>query len=433
MENFAAIPKKILNITSQDKIALEDVKCPNKTNNINLHNNVNTQGKQNDPETRIPLGIIISKNHNNRKGSNESNKIKNISKNNKRKISALDDNSSGISLLTHIDTPYKPPYTYASLIGQAILTSPDKKMKLNEIYAWIMTTYPFYKVENKGWQNSIRHNLSLYNVFVKELDNSKSSKKDCYWTIPSEYQCAFVDGVYRHDRIPNTSKRTKRSEPESNKDYDFASSGIHIHQNNPDEDTSLIVSSNNLTTAAQSLLFDINQVSTPLPYKQIAQESSIDDILLHQNYNIITNEDPAFTTTTNNIVTNPFPVINQEQILSAQQDQQNKTYISDLFLHQNYTDGSASASSNNIIVNMLQNPFLVDQEPAQQEAQESACISQSEDNNNDTPPIEDNIESLIGSLFEGFNDEVSTTTDNVDTGDWRSIYAIISSLPNTER
>ncbi|PKC13216.1 winged helix DNA-binding domain-containing protein, partial [Rhizophagus irregularis] len=60
-----------------------------------------------------------------------------------------------------------PGYSYASMIGQAIMTSPEKKLALAEIYSWISKTYPYYRMNDIGWKNSIRHNLSLYSAFIR--------------------------------------------------------------------------------------------------------------------------------------------------------------------------------------------------------------------------------------------------------------------------
>ncbi|KAI9475929.1 MAG: hypothetical protein EXX96DRAFT_485991, partial [Benjaminiella poitrasii] len=88
-----------------------------------------------------------------------------------------------------INRSEKPPYSYATIIGHAILTSKERKLTLHDIYIWISENYPFYSNENQGWQNSIRHNLSLHKAFIKiERDTSSTTtscppRKGCFWTI----------------------------------------------------------------------------------------------------------------------------------------------------------------------------------------------------------------------------------------------------------
>ena len=47
----------------------------------------------------------------------------------------------------------RPKLSLASLIGQAILSSPGQKARLGTIYEWISTRYPdYYKMNCGGWQ-----------------------------------------------------------------------------------------------------------------------------------------------------------------------------------------------------------------------------------------------------------------------------------------
>ena len=66
----------------------------------------------------------------------------------------------------------------------AIGESPDKKLKLCQIYDWIRDKFPYYQGKNsKGWQNSIRHNLSLNECFIKIPSEGGAERKGNYWML----------------------------------------------------------------------------------------------------------------------------------------------------------------------------------------------------------------------------------------------------------
>lgn len=102
----------------------------------------------------------------------------------------------------------RPPFSYMSLIQMALYSREDRKMMLKEICKWIEDTFPYYRYCGKqGWKNSIRHNLSLYNIFERE----PAKRHGAYWTIK-----------------PNLEPKTKQY-----KDRGSSSSSSDTHQSLP--------------------------------------------------------------------------------------------------------------------------------------------------------------------------------------------------------
>ena len=46
----------------------------------------------------------------------------------------------------------KPPYSYVTLIRQAILSTKMQRMTLNEIYQWIVDSYPYFRTAPPKWK-----------------------------------------------------------------------------------------------------------------------------------------------------------------------------------------------------------------------------------------------------------------------------------------
>ncbi|CAN6675066.1 hypothetical protein TRVA0_083S00166 [Trichomonascus vanleenenianus] len=86
----------------------------------------------------------------------------------------------------------KPPYSYATMITQAILSSEEMMMSLADIYDWIAKQYSFYRHSKSGWQNSIRHNLSLNKAFEKVPRKANEPGKGMKWQITPEFKEEFI-------------------------------------------------------------------------------------------------------------------------------------------------------------------------------------------------------------------------------------------------
>ncbi|XP_022060933.2 forkhead box protein M1 [Acanthochromis polyacanthus] len=112
---------------------------------------------------------------------------------------------------THIDAEAvqpnmaeRPPYSYMAMIQFAINSRKSRRMTLKEIYLWIEEHFPYYRdVAKPGWKNSIRHNLSLHKMFIRE---TSPDGKVSFWTIrPEANRCLTLDQVYKPGCNPMTA------------------------------------------------------------------------------------------------------------------------------------------------------------------------------------------------------------------------------------
>ncbi|CAL8101865.1 unnamed protein product [Orchesella dallaii] len=91
----------------------------------------------------------------------------------------------------------KPPYSYIALIVMAIQSSPTKRLTLSEIYQFLQQRFSFFRGPYQGWKNSVRHNLSLNECFIKLPKGLGRPGKGHYWTIDPASEYMFEEGSFR--------------------------------------------------------------------------------------------------------------------------------------------------------------------------------------------------------------------------------------------
>lgn len=89
----------------------------------------------------------------------------------------------------------KPQHSYIGLIAMAILSAPEGKLVLSDIYQHILDHYPYFRTRGPGWRNSIRHNLSLNDCFIKA--GRSANGKGHYWAIHPANVDDFRKGDFR--------------------------------------------------------------------------------------------------------------------------------------------------------------------------------------------------------------------------------------------
>ncbi|XP_065143881.1 forkhead box protein I3-A [Paramisgurnus dabryanus] len=123
----------------------------------------------------------------------------------------------------------RPPYSYSALIAMAIHGAPNRRLTLNQIYQYVADNFPFYNKSKASWQNSIRHNLSLNDCFMKVARDDSDPGKGNYWTLDPNCEKMFDNGNFRRKR----KRKSDSLAEEEGKSF----SGTDSALNSPKDDT----------------------------------------------------------------------------------------------------------------------------------------------------------------------------------------------------
>lgn len=144
--------------------------------------NTNSDAKQNSTNDAVESKEASSDNSNSPSTTEKGEENKEKDNNSPKKVGA------GMRRLE------KPPFSYIALIVMAIQSSPMKKLTLNEIYQFLEQKFSFFRGEYTGWKNSVRHNLSLNDIFIKLPKGLGRPGKGHYWTVDPASVTVFQDG-----------------------------------------------------------------------------------------------------------------------------------------------------------------------------------------------------------------------------------------------
>ncbi|KAF1916592.1 hypothetical protein BDU57DRAFT_556786 [Ampelomyces quisqualis] len=115
---------------------------------------------------------------------------------------------------------------YAQLIYLALLQADGHTMILRDIYKWfIKNTDKATASKTKGWQNSIRHNLSMNGAFEKVDHPDEDSRKGFMWRLTEQALREGVKSTTRYRSKHPNKRGTRNQQPQPQRQASGAKGG----------------------------------------------------------------------------------------------------------------------------------------------------------------------------------------------------------------
>jgi hypothetical protein len=324
----------------------------------------------------------------------------------------------------------RPSLSYKDLIIEAIESSPEKRLKLSEIYQVIRILHPYYRkrADQWGWQNSIRHNLSLHDCFVKLplKQTSASGVVGHFWTVVREMEEKQSSSRRRNrnsNKLSRASSTTKLSSMNNNastslkmKDRQSVSSdsGVMSDESQASSPSTLLMESPRKESSVASILAQQAAVAalgrtslgSPMDSNSVLQQLTLNALLESSNSHGLSNSVSLPGSASTNVFENPLSaelqrlqILNMylcqqnafQQLFDQQQQQQQQqastsTLLSQLMLLARAKEVVPPQPNPLDILQMLQQPHQPQQQPPQMDIASLLAVMANSAQNNSTPP-----------------------------------------------
>ncbi|XP_059051201.1 fork head domain-containing protein FD4-like [Achroia grisella] len=169
----------------------------------------------------------------------------------------------------------KPPYSYISLTAMAIWSSPERMLPLSDIYRFITDRFPYYRRNTQRWQNSLRHNLSFNDCFVKVPRHPDRPGKGAYWTLHPQAFDMFENGSLLRRR-----KRFKLQKRENDLNAELAAL-VHLNSIFTTEQSRITASLKQVSETPSTNSYS-ESIDTAKPKKSFTIDSLLSDIAVER-------------------------------------------------------------------------------------------------------------------------------------------------------